>query len=140
MGPEELRARILADHVAIRRMLAGLEEVARRVAAGDLSFVDPLRLDGEALLRRLHDHMTWEDQHLAPALRRGRASGEEHAARLAEDHRAQREVLAYCLVSVQDLSRPVPVVARTLIDLVGMLREDIEDEEKQLVDELVRRG
>jgi len=139
MTPGEVRARILADHVAIRGMLLSLEEVARRVRGGELSLLGALRLEGEALLERLQAHMLWEDLHLAPALREADAWGEERAAKLDGDHREQRQVLAHCLAAVTDQSRPAPVVARTLLDLVGMLREDIEDEERLLLDERVLR-
>jgi len=139
MTPGEVRARILADHVAIRGMLLGLERVATRVGEGELSLVDALRVDGEELLRRLLDHMRWEDLHLAPALRKADAWGAERAARLDGDHREQRQVLGHCLAAVQDRSRPATVVARTLIDLVGMLREDIEEEERLLLDPRVLR-
>lgn len=83
--------------------------------------------------------MRWEDRHLAPALREADAWGEERAAKLDRDHREQRQVLSHCLAAVADESRPASVVARTLIDLVGMLREDIEDEERVLLDERVLR-
>jgi hypothetical protein len=139
MQPGEVRARILADHVAIRGMLLSLEHVAARVRDGDQSLVGPLRLEGESLLRRLQDHMLWEDLHLAGALREADAWGEERAAQLDRDHREQRQVLAHCLAAVNDRSRPSVIVARTLIDLVGMLRRDIEEEERLLLDERVLR-
>ena len=139
MTPGEVRARILADHVAIRGMLLGLEGLADRVRDGDRSLVGALRLEGEALLARLKDHMFWEDLHLAPALRKADAWGEERAALLDSDHQEQRQVLAHCLSAVNDESRPAVVVARTLIDLVAMLRKDIEDEERLLLDARVLR-
>jgi hemerythrin-like domain-containing protein len=139
MTPGEVRARILADHVAIRGMLLSLESVANRVRDGERSLAAALRLEGEALLHHLQEHMSWEDLHLAPALRRADAWGEERAAKLDSDHREQRQVLAHCLAGVEDESRPESVVARTLIDLVEMLREDIEDEERLLLDERILR-
>lgn len=139
MTPGEVRARILADHVAIRGMLLSLEHVAARVREGDQSLVGPLRLEGESLLRQLQDHMFWEDLHLAPALRQADAWGKERAAQLEVDHREQRQVLAHCLAAVNDHSRPAALVARTLIDLVGMLQADIEEEERVLLDERVLR-
>lgn len=139
MTPGEIRARILADHVAIRGMLLTLEQVAQRVHEGDHSLVRALRVEAETLLRQLEDHMFWEDLHLAPALRDADAWGEERAAQLAADHREQRQVLAHCLSAVTDVSRPAAVVARTLIDLAGMLRQDIEDEDRLVLDERVLR-
>jgi len=40
MKPSELRRRILADHEALRRRLAGLEEQAGRVAGGASEYLD----------------------------------------------------------------------------------------------------
>ena len=139
MTPGEIRARILADHVAIRGMLRSLEHVARQVRAGDHSLVGALRVEAEAFLHRLGDHLHWEDLHLAPALRQADAWGEERAAQLERDHREQRQVLAHCLAAVNDARRPAAVVARTLDDLAGMLRQDIEDEDRLLLDERVLR-
>jgi hypothetical protein len=139
MTPGEVRARILADHVDLRRMLAGLEVLARRVLGGEPSLVGPLRLEGELLLQRLQDHMLWEDLHLAPALRQADAWGDERARRLDSEHREQREVLRHCLAAVQDASRPTPVVARSLIDLVQLLRADMDEEEREMLDPAVLR-
>ena len=139
MTPGEVRAQILADHVAIRGMLLALEQVAQRVRDGELSLVGALRLEGETLLRHLEEHMLWEDLHLAPALRDADAWGEQRAAQLDLDHREQRQVLAHCLAAVTDASRPAAVVARTLIDLAEMLRQDIEDEDRLVLDERVLR-
>jgi len=40
---------------------------------------------------------------------------------------------------VQDESRPARIVARTLVDLAQLLRDDMEQEERLLLDERVLR-
>jgi len=139
MTPGEVRERIRADHGAIRGSLDGVADLARRVESGEHGLLAALRLEGEALLRRLEDHLFWEDLHLAPALRQADAWGEQRAAQLDGDHRQQREVLAHCLAAVQDESRPARIVARTLVDLAQLLRDDMEQEERLLLDERVLR-
>jgi hypothetical protein len=139
MTPGEVRARIRADHGAIRVNLDGVAGLARRVESGEESLVAALRLEGEELLRHLQDHLFWEDLHLAPALRQADAWGEQRAAQLDADHRQQREVLTHCLAAVQDESRPPRIVARTLLDLAQLLRDDMEHEERSLLDERVLR-
>ena len=139
MTPGEVRARIRGDHGAIRGILESVAALARRVESGEHGLLAALRLEGEALLRRLEDHLFWEDLHLAPALRQADAWGEARAGQLDVDHRQQREVLAHCLAAVQDESRPARVVARTLVDLAQLLRDDMEQEERLLLDERVLR-
>ena len=139
MTPGEVRARICADHGAIRGILEGVAALARRVEGDEHDLLGALRLEGEALLRRLEDHLFWEDLHLAPALRQADAWGEARAGQLDADHRQQREVLAHCLAAVQDERRPARVVARTLVDLTELLRDDMQEEERLLLDERVLR-
>ena len=84
--------------------------------------------------------MHWEDVHLRPALLEiPDAWGKEHAEELDRDHREQRELLSDALDRVQDPSRPPSLVARNLLDLVELLRADMEQEERDLLDERVLR-
>lgn len=139
MQPSEVRRRILDDHEFLRVMLVGLEATAQRVLEGEGSLLGPLRLEGEALLSRLAEHMHWEDVSLRPALLEADAWGEARAEKLDQDHEEQREMLAFVLGSIRDQSRPRDVIARTLLDLVRLLREDMDDEEQVLLDERVLR-
>lgn len=139
MRPSEVRRRVQQDHVAIRGMILSLEHLAAQVLEGERHLVGELRVEGEKLLQTLREHMRWEDLHLAPALRQADAWGEERAARLDADHREQREMLAHVLESVQDQGRPAQLIARTLLDLIEMLRVDMESEESDLLDPRVIR-
>jgi hypothetical protein len=137
--PSQIRAQVLDDHLAIRGMLLGLEDLANAVLGGRRELLRPLRLEGVSLLERLDRHMYWEDVHLAPALRRADAWGEERAEHLDRDHAEQRELLTHALERVEDPTRPAELLARNLLDLVALLREDMEDEERSLLDERVLR-
>ena len=139
MQPSEIRLRILDDHQTIRGMLLSLERAALGVSDGESQLAGPMRLEGEVLLEHLLEHMSWEDRHLRPALVEADAWGRERAERLDRDHREQRDLLRYALASVEDQSRPALVIARQLIDLVRLLREDMEDEERLLVNDKVLR-
>jgi iron-sulfur cluster repair protein YtfE (RIC family) len=110
-----------------------------RVAEDERSGVTTLRAEGERLLATLLEHMGWEDRFLAPALRRADAWGEERARQLDGDHREQRELLAHVLAGLRDASRPASVLARNLLDLVTLLRADMEHEEATLLDPRVLR-
>jgi hypothetical protein len=139
MQPSQIRRRILEDHEVIRGILLSVEHLSHEVSEGKVRHVGPLRLEGEALLLRLNEHMGWEDRHLRPVLLDTPGWGEERAKRLDRDHREQRELLEYSLGAVQDQSRPPLVLARQLIELVKLLREDMADEENLLVNERVLR-
>ena len=139
MHPSEVRDSVLHDHGALRVSLDRLEALARAVGGGSSDHVDELRRSGRALLASLETHMHWEDLHLGPALREADAWGEEREARLREDHREQREVLALALDALRDAERPAVLVARGLLDLIVLLREDMEDEERSLLDPNVLR-
>jgi len=139
MRAEEIRTRIIDDHVAIRGMLLSIEDLANGVLGGLRRLAGPMRLEGESLLDHLATHMHWEDVHLAPALRKADAWGDERAAQLDLDHAEQRELLTHALARVEDPSRPAALVARNLLDLIELLREDMVEEERTLLDERVLR-
>jgi hypothetical protein len=139
MQPSEIRRRILDDHETLRAMLASVERIAGEVLGGDAEQKGPLRFEGETLLGRLAEHMAWEDRYLRPALLETAGFGEVRAERLDRDHREQRELLSYALASLADASRPARLVARNLLDLVALLRDDMADEERFLVSEKVLR-
>ena len=139
MRPSEVRSRILDDHEIIRAMLQSVERVSSEVIRGKSQLTGAMRFEGETLMERLLEHMQWEDLHLRPALCEADTWGQERAERLDRDHREQREMLRYALASVEDQSRPPLVIARQLLDLVRLLREDMEDEEQLLVNDRVLR-
>jgi hemerythrin-like domain-containing protein len=134
MRPSEVRERILADHEGLRRRLAALEEQARRVAAGAADAAPTLRAEGEALLALLGEHLSWEDRYLVPALCAAGTRGAAQVKALSEEHAEQREILADALASLRDGRRPTLLVARNLLDLAALLREDMDREEQARLD------
>jgi hemerythrin-like domain-containing protein len=139
MRPSEVRERVLADHEVLRQSLDDLERRAQAAIGGGEDRAPELRADAERFLATLQRHMRWEDRFLAPALREADAWGVERAARLDAEHREQRELLHHVLEGLRDLTRPGPVVAANLLDLVRLLREDMDDEEEALVNPRVLR-
>lgn len=134
MRPSEVRRQILADHDRLRGVLLSIEALGVRVLAGATESVRPLRLEGETLHELLFEHMGWEDRYLAPALRDAGDWGVERARRLDQEHREQRELLAHTLAGLRDPSRPTVALARTMVDLVALLRADMIDEEETVLD------
>ena len=140
MQPSEVRETVLREHLALRGLLSRVESLAHLVAGDEPGMLSDLRAAAEALLDMLARHMEWEDRHLAPALRDSGAFGAEREARLERDHAEQREVLRHALERLRDEGRPAALVARNLLDLVTLLRTDMEDEENSLLGRDVLRN
>jgi hypothetical protein len=83
--------------------------------------------------------MGFEELHLARALRAADAWGRERAERLEREHREQRELLAHALDGLEDEGRPPQLLARSLVDLVRLLEDDMSGEEQALLDPRVLR-
>jgi hemerythrin-like domain-containing protein len=137
MRPSEVRRTILEDHGWLRALLADVDEVARRVLAGDAGLGARLRERGEALHGRFLRHLALEEQQLVPALRDADEWGEERAARLEIEHAAQRAQLERLLAELRDASRTGREVAVALHELVSDLVDDMDHEERTLLDERV---
>src|SRR5207249_1617194 len=105
---------------------------------GALERFSDLRVEGDALLARLLAHMRWEELYLLPALREADSWGAERAARLIKDHRDQRELFRFLHSRLGD-TEAWPVLAQRLSDLIALLRDDMAEEERDLLDERVLR-
>jgi DNA-binding NarL/FixJ family response regulator len=138
--PDDLRNQLLAEHDELRQALEKLERLAARVLTGSDDQIAALRAEAAGFLDALLTHMEWEDVDLAQAVRDAGAGGENLAAKLARDHSEQRELLEHVLRGLSDASRPVPIVARNLLDLCSLLRDDMVEEEEMLIKAGVLRG
>jgi hemerythrin-like domain-containing protein len=132
MRPDEVRERIRADHGELRTLLRVVEDLARQAAGGETNAVADLRQQGLRLNERFGAHLDLEDMHLVPLLREGR--GDDDAERLANEHREQRLLMDFLLERLRDTRRPAVLLVRELQTLVELLRDDMGQEEKELVD------
>jgi len=132
-----VRRRVLEDHERLRGELERLEGLAEQILRE--AEAEMLRAESEQFLERLLRHMRWEESYLLPALLDADAWGRERAARLERDHREQRELFAFILERLRDGARPTAVVARDVCNLVDLLRDDMREEEQDLLDERVLR-
>ncbi len=134
MQASEVRRSVLSDHQKLREQLTKLEQLARAALVGTRLPTAALRGEAKVLLASLASHMTWEDRYLAPVLLEVDAWGDLRCAQLAEDHREQRNLLEYALRQLHDEGRPESIVAGNLLDLVALLRDDMNEEESALLD------
>lgn len=139
MRPSEIRQHVLSDHARLRERLARIVRHADSVVRGGSVPDGVLRMEGEALLEFLEEHMSYEDRYLVPVLRAADAWGDVREERFAAEHREQRELLAYALAQLRDASRPERVVAQNLLDLATLLAKDMEEEEAAFLDPKVVR-
>lgn len=139
MKPEAVRRRVLADHHELRADLDRIELLAREILEGLRIPVEALRMETERLFARLETHMKWEEAYLLPALRDADAWGAERAQRLVCDHKEQRELLGFIQGRLRDAMRPSLAVARDATHLITLLRDDMLEEEHDLLDPDVLR-
>ena len=138
MLPSEVRARVLDDHAHLREELDRLEGRVRAGVSND-DGARELRDMGEQILEHLAAHMRWEDVNLAPALKEADAWGDERESRMAIEHRNQRRALRELLERIRNPERAADAVARDLLEFVHWLREDMDGEERTLLDPKVLR-
>lgn len=133
MKGEEVRRRILDDHVALRGLLDGIDPLAGEFERGDAAQGERLREDALRLYERFSAHLDLEDRLLAPALRAGGQEGKRRADRLAREHQEQRELLRYLIGRLSQDRTPTTLVAREVRSFVNLVRLDMEHEEKTLL-------
>jgi hypothetical protein len=139
MKPSQVRSHVLADHERLRGLLRSLEQAGRRAIGAGKQEAVSLRDEAAAFLARLREHMEWEDRYLRSALLEADAWGRERVRGLDAGHREQRELLDFVLGVVVDRSRPADLVARNVLDLVALVRGDMIEEERWLLDARVLR-
>lgn len=139
MNPSQVRETILEQHAALRERLAELRELAADATSGDAAGADLLREAGLRVLTMLGSHLDFEDLHLLPALREADAWGEERAKLVTREHAEQRELFDYTVARLRDTSRPSRLLARQIETLVEAILEDMNEEEKTMLDENLLR-
>jgi hemerythrin-like domain-containing protein len=133
MQEEEVRRRILDDHVVLRGLLDEIEPLALEFERGGSAQGERLRDEALRLYERFAAHLDLEDRLLAPALRAAGAEGKRHAERLGHEHREQRELLRYLIGRLSQDRAPTTLVAREVHHFVNLIRLDMEHEEKTLL-------
>jgi hypothetical protein len=126
--------------VSLRQRLRKLERLSRAAIGGDKLPWGALRAEGESFFERLARHMVFEDRYLTQALLVADSWGEQRAAQFRDEHREQREFLAYVLDQLRDEQRPERLIAANLLDLIELLRRDMEEEESVFLDPRVLRN
>jgi iron-sulfur cluster repair protein YtfE (RIC family) len=129
-----VRARILADHERLRRLIGAAERVAALIDDGEEDLGDSLRVLMVALFRKLKVHMQYEDEMLQPILAKIDAFGEVRAAQFDKEHEEQRDQMGQILHVACDLRAHPREVAGKTRDLLQRLLVDMDYEEREFLD------
>jgi len=133
MSSSHFREAILAEHDALRRLLAetlGLAE-SEAVTAAEL---DQLRARVRQLYIRLEEHLSFEERMLPTALRDVIGWGQALEAQIAEDHARQRREVEETLSALDAETLSRRDLATSLRAFADTLLRDMEMEEAGLLD------
>jgi len=130
----EVRARVLADHEALRGRLGAVDAAAAGALAGSPEAAETLEASARDLSIAWSRFRDLEDRLLVPALARADAWGEIRVQRLAEDQQLQRTQVDELVEVAGTVARADPERARAAVDrlreLVALLREELRAEER----------
>lgn len=135
--PSEVRHKVLRQHREIEQMLAELEQGASQLEAGG-GQAERVKRAAYALRGVLELHMRFEEAHVVPAITEADGFGPERARRLHQEHEVQRKQLDRLVDAVLDARSPAEI-QKGIAKLAGMLRKDIEEEEKDYINEKLLR-
>lgn len=137
MMPSEVRRKVLEQHREIESILKELETGVKRLREGNEDRAKVKRA-AYALRGILELHMAFEEREMFPAIEQADGFGPERVHHLEDDHNQQRANLDRIVDEIREANDDEDL-ARRVEKLAGMLREDIEHEEKDYVTEELLR-
>lgn len=135
---DEVRGRILAEHVRIRSVLDDIETLANALVRGADDGAGKLRTWVRMLGDAMHAHLALEEEILIPIVRESDGFGDARAEEMLREHAEQRAVIEAIL---EDLAgtRSNEVLAVGVLELVKAIRDDIREEEETFLGSEVLR-
>jgi len=130
MALGDVRARVLADHVKLRNVIAEVDRLAYAVSAEEVKHVAALRERAEDLYRMLAEHIDHEDAVLAPIIRKIDAWGPVRHDQMRNDHANQRAALAQ---AIRDLETGGPALGQVVQSMCWEILHDMKREEHDLL-------
>lgn len=128
---EAVRLRVLAEHLAIRRVLRSIEDHARAVADGAEGADDAGLRDRLSAFEGIFlEHLAMEETELAPLLRDVDPWGPVRVERMLEEHVQQRRQVGALMTARDEPS--VRRLAASSLRLVARIRKDMREEERDL--------
>ncbi len=133
MLPSEIREKVLSQHREIEAMLEELRLGASELLQG-LETADRVKRAATALRGILELHMAFEERYMAPAIREADGFGPERIRHLQDEHEEQRADLDRLVDAIRDAAKPQDIAA-AVHKLVDILKKDIDEEERDYVNE-----
>jgi iron-sulfur cluster repair protein YtfE (RIC family) len=135
--PSEVRRKVLSQHREIEQMLSELEAGVTHLGDGTVDSGQVKRA-AYALRGILELHMNFEEAHMVPAINEADGFGPERVRHLHQEHEQQRQELDRLVDLIREASS-TEELRRNVVRLAQMLRQDIEDEERDYVNEKLLR-
>jgi len=132
LDPSLVRTRVLAEHGELRALLDDVEHLAT-LAAANRRALPALRARARNLYRKFASHIDLEDCILAPALREVVGWGAMLSARLAEEHRRQREQLRHAIALIESDEASGTRVIASIRRFSRALASDMKEEEDEIL-------
>lgn len=135
--PSEVRRKVLSQHREIEQMLAELESGVVQLGDGTVG-ADQVKRAAYALRGILELHMNFEETYMAPAIHDADGFGPERVRHLHTDHAEQRRELDRLVDQIREAVSS-DELTRSVTKLAQMLRKDIEEEEREYVNDKLLR-
>lgn len=129
---EVLRARLFADHQALRSLAAAVRTTACFAPCDEMQR-QRIRGTLAQLCAQIERHIALEEQELAPLLRIADAWGEVRVDLMAREHAEQRSVLVAVSEDAEDGSHPIDELVDELVWFAQRVERAIEDEQRRLL-------
>ncbi len=133
--PSEVRRKVLGQHREIEQMLAELEAGVAHLGDGSVD-EGQVKRAAYALRGILELHMNFEEAYMAPAINEADGFGPERVRHLHAEHAEQRKELDRLVDQIREAESPAELKKR-VAKLAEMLRNDIEEEERDYVNEKI---
>ncbi len=135
--PSEVRRKVLGQHREIEQMLAELEAGVAHLGDGSVD-AGQVKRAAYALRGILELHMNFEEAYMAPAISEADGFGPERVRHLHAEHAQQRKELDRLVDQIREAESP-PELTKSVAKLAEMLRSDIEEEERDYVNDKILR-
>ncbi|MFW2388437.1 MAG: hemerythrin domain-containing protein [Polyangiales bacterium] len=131
--PSEVRRKVLSQHREIEQMLSELEAGVLKLGQGSVD-AGQVKRAAYALRGILELHMNFEEAYMVPAINDADGFGPERVRHLHAEHAEQRRELDRLVDAIREASSADDLAA-SVTKLSEMLRVDIEEEEREYVNE-----
>ena len=131
--PSEVRRKVLSQHREIEQMLSELEAGVAKLGEGSVDATQVKRA-AYALRGILELHMNFEEAYMVPAINEADGFGPERVRHLHAEHAEQRQELDRLVDAIREASS-TDDLTKSVTRLAEMLRIDIEEEEREYVNE-----